>query len=247
MSASTPTPRFSLVVPIYDEQDNVGPLLDEVAEVLAPHGPFEVLLVDDCSKDESVARILRWREARGPDAGWLRLLRLEKNAGQSAAVLAGAEHARAPIVTTIDGDMQNDPRDLPGMVAKVEAGEADGVTGIRAKRRDAFIRRASSRIANWVRNTITGDRIADSGCGIKAYRRELFLSVPRFNGMHRFMATLVRYRGGTVIEVEVNHRPRVAGVAKYGVGNRAWRGLKDCFALRWLRDRMLDYRVDQEA
>ncbi len=242
---SSPAPRFSLVVPVFDEEDNVGPLLDEVSEVLGPHGPFETLLVDDASKDESVERILKWRDDHSAD--WLRLVRLEKNAGQSAAVLAGAERARGPIVVTMDGDMQNDPRDLVKIVEMLETGECAGVTGIRAKRRDSFVRRASSKIANWVRNKLTGDQVADSGCGIKGFRREVFLTVPRFNGMHRFMATLARYRGAEVREIEVNHRPRVAGEAKYGVGNRAWRGLKDCFALRWLRSRMLDYKVEEEA
>lgn len=238
-------PRFSLVVPVYNEEDNVRPLLDEIEEVLEPHGPFETLLVDDASKDASVERIEAWRTEHTAD--WLRLLRFEKNAGQSAAVLAGAEHARGAFVVTMDGDMQNDPRDLIRMVELLEGGECAGVTGIRAKRRDSFVRRWSSKIANWVRNKLTGDQVADSGCGIKGFRRELFLSVPRFNGMHRFMATLARYRGAVVREIEVNHRPRVAGTAKYGVGNRALRGLKDCFALRWLRSRMLDYRVQEES
>lgn len=237
-------PRFSLVVPIYNEEGNVGPLLEEVAEVLAPHGPFETVLVDDASTDSSVGKILEWRTDHAAD--WLRLIRFEKNAGQSAAVLAGAHAAHAPIVVTMDGDMQNDPRDLPQMVQLVESGECAGVTGIRKKRRDSFVRRASSKIANAVRNFITSDRVADSGCGIKAFRRELFLEVPRFNGMHRFMATLARYRGADVREVEVNHRPRTAGTAKYGVGNRALRGLRDCFAVRWLRGRLLDYRVKEE-
>ena len=239
-----PIPRFSLVVPVFNEEANVAPLLDEIEAVLAPHGPFETLIVDDASSDASVDRVVSWRDAH--TASWLRLIRFEKNAGQSAAVLAGAERARGSIVVTMDGDMQNDPRDLIRMVELIERGECAGVTGIRAKRRDGFVRRASSKIANSVRNVLTGDRVTDSGCGIKGFRRDIFLGVPRFNGMHRFMATLARYRGALVREIEVNHRPRVAGQAKYGVGNRALRGLKDCFALRWLRSRMIDYEVEEE-
>lgn len=235
--SDAPAPRFSLVVPVYDEEDNVAPLLAEVAEVLEPVAPYEVILVDDRSRDGSLARIQAWRSEQGAD--WLRVLQMEQNSGQSSAVLAGALAARGAFVMTMDGDLQNDPRDLVTMLAILESGDSDGVTGIRANRQDDFVRRASSRIGNAVRNWITGDRVADSGCGIKGYRRELFLAVPRFHGMHRFMATLVRYCGGRVVEVPVNHRPRVAGQAKYGVGNRAFRGLYDCMAVRWMRRRVV--------
>lgn len=240
----TQLPRFSLVVPIFDEQDNVERLLDEVREVLLPHGPFEALLVDDGSRDQSRARMQAWKARVGAD--WLRIVCLERNAGQSAAVHAGASAARAPLLAAMDGDLQNDPRDLPAMLQKVEAGECDAVVGVRRRRQDTFVRRCSSKIGNGVRNLITGDRVTDAACGIKVVRRELFLACPRFHGMHRFMATLVRYLGGKVVEVDVNHRPRAAGVAKYGIGNRALRGLYDCFALRWLRRRILRYRIAGE-
>jgi dolichol-phosphate mannosyltransferase len=236
--------RFSLVVPIYNEEENVQNLLAEVDEVLRAHGPFEALLVDDGSKDASLARMREWKQQRG--ATWLRIVTLERNSGQSAAVMAGVEQARAAIVTTMDGDMQNDPRDLPAMVARVLAGECDAVVGVRRKRQDTWTRRVSSRIGNGVRNWLTGDRVTDAACGIKAIRREFWLRAPKFVGMHRFMATLVKYLGGTVVEVDVNHRPRAAGTAKYGIGNRIWKGLRDCFAMRWLRTRMLLHRVKEE-
>jgi dolichol-phosphate mannosyltransferase len=236
--------RFSLVVPIYNEEENVGALLAEVAEVLAAHGPFEVLAVDDGSRDASLQRMRDWKRQQRAD--WLRIVVLERNCGQSAAVMAGAEQARAPLVATIDGDMQNDPRDLPGMLATVEAGGADAVVGVRRKRRDTFTRRVSSKIGNAVRNWLTGDRVTDAACGIKVIRREFFLRAPKFVGMHRFMATLVRYLGGTVVEVDVNHRPRAAGTAKYGIGNRIWKGLRDCLAMRWLRTRVLMHRIKEE-
>ncbi len=237
-------PKYSLVVPIFDEEDNVVPLLEEVVAALGPIGPFEAIFVDDCSRDRSVERMLAWKQQHRAD--WLRIVSLAQNRGQSAAVLAGAEQARAPIVCTLDGDRQNDPADLPAMLARVESGAVDGVTGVRRNRKDTFTRRMSSKIGNGVRNWLTGDRVTDSACGIKAYRRELFLAVPRFHGMHRFMATLVRFCGGKVEEVDVNHRPRIAGQAKYGIGNRALRGLKDCLAVRWMRSRVIVYRVAGE-
>lgn len=237
-------PRFSLVVPVFDEQDNVVRLLDEVDEVLSPHGPFEVLLVDDGSRDQSFARMLQWKDSHR--APWLRLVRLAQNGGQSAAFCAGLELARAPVVLMMDGDLQNDPRDLPPMLGRIEQGECDGVSGIRVRRRDSLVRRLSSRLGNWFRNRVTGDRVSDSASGIKAFRRELLLRVPRFKGMHRFLPTLARFAGGRVVEMPVNHRPRVAGQAKYGIGNRALRGLRDCFAVRWYRQRLIHFQVREE-
>lgn len=236
--------RFSLVVPVYNEEENVQRLLDEVDEVLRAHGPFEALLVDDGSTDRSVERMREWKSRHAAD--WLRIVTLVQNSGQSAAVMAGAEQARADVVATMDGDMQNDPRDLPAMVARVLAGECDAVVGVRRKRQDTWTRRVSSKIGNGVRNWLTGDRVTDAACGIKAIRREFWMRAPKFVGMHRFMATLVKYLGGTVVEVDVNHRPRAAGTAKYGIGNRIWKGLRDCFAIRWLRTRMLMHRVKEE-
>lgn len=236
--------RFSLVVPIYNEEETVQQLLREVEEVLVPHGPFEALLVDDGSKDGSVERMRAFKRERGAD--WLRIVTLKANSGQSAAVMAGVEQARGPLVATLDGDMQNDPRDLPAMLELVEKGECDAVVGVRAKRQDTFTRRVSSRIGNGVRNWLTGDKVKDAACGIKVIRRSLFLRAPRFVGMHRFMATLVRYLGGRVVEVDVNHRHRYAGTAKYGIGNRVWKGLRDCFAMRWLRARLLMHEVKEE-
>jgi dolichol-phosphate mannosyltransferase len=142
--------------------------------------------------------------------------------------------------------MQNDPRDIPAMLARVEAREADAVVGVRRKRQDTFTRRVSSRIGNGVRNWLTGDRVTDAACGIKVIRREYFLRAPQFAGMHRFMATLVRYLGGKVVEVDVNHRQRAAGTAKYGIANRIWKGLRDCMAIRWMRTRVLRHRVKEE-
>lgn len=236
--------RFSLVVPIYNEEETVATMLAEVAEVLCPQGPFEALFVDDGSKDRSLEIMQAFKRER--DADWLRVVTLRANAGQSAAVMAGVEQAKGPIVATLDGDMQNDPRDIPSMLARVEEGEADAVVGVRAKRQDTFVRRASSRVGNAVRNLLTGDVVKDAACGIKVIKRSYFLRAPRFVGMHRFMATLVKYLGGSVIEQDVNHRERYAGTAKYGIGNRALKGLRDCLAMRWVRQRLLMHEVEEE-
>lgn len=237
--------RLSVVVPMHNEQENVRPLLDEAASVLAPLGAFELILVDDGSTDATLERARAWKHEHG--AEWLRILALERRGGQSGAVAAGAEGARAPVVGMMDGDMQNDPRDFARMLELVERENWDGASGIRVHRRDSLVRRLSSRIGNGVRNVLTGDRVRDSASGIKVFRREWLLRVPRFNGMHRFLPTLVRYLGGKVIEVPVNHRPRAAGRAKYGIGNRAWRGLQDCMAVRWYRRRLIDPRVREEV
>ncbi|MFT4842194.1 MAG: dolichol-phosphate mannosyltransferase [Planctomycetota bacterium] len=236
--------RFSLVIPIYNEEETVESMLAEVEEVLVSHGPFEALFVDDGSKDNSVALMRAFKKERG--ASWLRIVSLLNNCGQSAAVMAGVEQARGPIIATLDGDMQNDPRDIPSMLERVESGECDACVGVRAKRQDTWTRRMSSRIGNGVRNVLTGDKVKDAACGIKVIRRAFFMRAPRFVGMHRFMATLVRYLGGKVIEQDVNHRQRFAGTAKYGIGNRMWKGLRDCFAMRWVRARLLMHEVREE-
>jgi dolichol-phosphate mannosyltransferase len=231
---------------MHDEEDNVEPLLAEVERVLEHAGPYEVLIVDDASRDRTFDRLCAYKARRAAGA-WLRIVRLARQAGQSGAILAGVERARAPLVATLDGDLQNDPADILRMVAMVEAGECDGVTGVRTVRRDSWVRRASSRVGNWARNAITGDRVVDAACGVKVLPRAAFLGAPRFNGMHRFMPTLLRHAGLRVQETPVNHRPRRAGTAKYGVGNRALRGLWDCLAVRWLRRRALSVEVAREC
>ncbi|HLQ37990.1 MAG TPA: glycosyltransferase, partial [Planctomycetota bacterium] len=150
MTGQPSGPRFSLVVPVFDEADNVPALLDEIAAVLRPHGPFEALLVDDGSRDASRERMRAWKQQHGAD--WLRIVCLQRNCGQSAAVLAGVERARGPIIATLDGDLQNDPRDLPAMLQRVEAGECDMVAGVRRRRHDTLVRRLSSKVGNGVRN-----------------------------------------------------------------------------------------------
>jgi len=234
---------LSLVIPVFNEQDNIQPLLDEVCRVLDGHFEYEVIFVDDGSTDATAERLTAAR-ANCPQ---LRVLRHAKNAGQSAALMSGLRAARAPWVATLDGDGQNDPADIPALYAVAQAD--DGlwmVTGWRQQRRDGWLKRLSSRIANAVRATILGDATPDTGCGLKLMHRESCLQLPHFDHMHRFLPALVLRAGGGVRSVPVNHRPRNCGVSKYGLHNRLWAGIVDLFGVMWLRRRALQPDVTEE-
>jgi glycosyltransferase involved in cell wall biosynthesis len=242
----TPAPELSLVVPLYNEEENLPDLVREIRAALDSIGPtapaWELLLVDDGSTDGSLATMRRL--AAGEPR--LRLLRHRRNSGQSAALATGFRRARGRIVVTIDGDLQNDPADIPRLLAELERG-FDVVSGVRVDRRDSWTRRASSRVANAVRNWATDEAITDVGCSLKAYRREYLAHLPMFGGMHRFLPTLVRWNGARVTEIPVRHRPRLHGVAKYGIGNRLFRALADLWAVRWMRTRWIDPRDVEEV
>ena len=225
------SPELSIVVPVYDEEDNVGPLYERVVEALSNSVTWELLLVDDGSRDATVPRI----EALVAEDHRVRGILHPRNLGQTAALLTGFRSARAPLIATLDGDLQNDPADLPRLLALLEG--HDAAVGIRAKRRDSIVRRASSRIANAVRNALTGDDVVDTGCGIKLFRAEAARAIPAFEGMHRFFPTLLRYQGFTVVQVPVSHHPRTAGTSKYGVLNRLFRSLRDLSGVRGRRPR----------
>lgn len=228
-------PAYSVVLPVFNEQDNMGPLLDEIRSALQPLGePYEVLAVDDCSRDRSL-EVLRSLRDRHPE---LRILRHRINCGQSAAFATGLANARAPVVITLDSDRQNDPADLPRLIAALEPGVA-AVLGVRKRREDSTVRRLSSRFANSYRDLLTGVPVRDAGCFLRVLRRDALRELPVFNGLHRFLATILRYQGYRIVELDVNHRPRVAGRSNYGIGNRLWRGIRDCFAMRWYRARVI--------
>lgn len=228
-------PELSVVIPVFNEEENLRPLIEELESVLKELGiVFEVVCVDDKSTDGSLSVLAELRRTRP----WLRVLCHRVNSGESAAEATGFEHARGAIVITMDADLQNDPHDIPEMLAKLRD-DVVAVCGVRRKREDDWIRRLSSRIANGFRNWVTGDRIGDAGCTFRSLRREALREVLVFNGMHRFLPTILRLQGYRVEEILVNHRPRVKGKSKYGVGNRAWRGLVDCFAMRWYRRRCI--------
>jgi glycosyltransferase involved in cell wall biosynthesis len=228
---------LSLVIPLYNEQDNIAALQQEVAEALAGTD-YELILVDDCSSDETLARI-----QRGPG---VRVIEFEKNTGQSAAMYAGIHAARGEIIVLLDGDRQNDPHDIPKLVAAIEAG-ADLACGYRANRKDTNFKRVQSRIANAVRSRFTGDGVRDTGCTLKAMRRECREALVPFYGMHRFIPALVKGMGYKLAEVPTNHRPRTAGVSKYGFGNRAWKATCDMFAVKWLLSRQVKIRIKGET
>jgi dolichol-phosphate mannosyltransferase len=221
-------PCLSVVIPAYNEEENLIPLAEEVIAALSfLPGGFELILVDDASTD-STARVIE--QFRHPQ---VRGVFHRINCGQSAAVASGFQAARGEFVATLDGDGQNDPADLPAMLEQLLKNGVDCLTGVRTKRQDNFIRRFSSKVANAFRNWITGDQVSDSGCGIRVVRRSALREIPVFNGMHRFMPTLLRGQGFSVEETTVNHRERLRGTSKYGVHNRLWRGLRDCFGIRW--------------
>ena len=232
-ATDTPTLDLSLVIPLFNEEDNVVNLVEEVCRVLEGR-QFEVVLVDDGSTDATVARI--------PQRPEVRVIEFAQNAGQSAAMYAGVHAAKGRIIALMDGDLQNDPADLPKLLEGLEQG-FDLVCGYRAKRKDTPFRRLQSRVANFVRSRFTGDGVRDTGCSLKAMRRDCREALVPFRGMHRFIPALIKGMGYKITEVPVNHRARVAGVSKYGFGNRAWRATRDMFGVKWLLSRQFQIRI----
>ena len=229
---------LSVVIPAYDEAPNLEPLVVELCDALAPlERSWEVVLVDDGSGDDS-ARLLPTLAAKYPQ---LRVVPLARRAGQTAAFAAGFAAACGEVIVTMDADLQNDPADIPSLLAAMDG--HDVVCGVRRRRRDSAWRRLSSRLANAARRAVTGDRVSDIGCSLKAFRRAHIREVALFDGMHRFFPVLLLLHGRSVTEVPVNHRPRRAGRSKYNARNRALRALVDLMAVRWMRSRLLRYEV----
>src|SRR5579859_1283967 len=231
-------PVLAVVVPVKNEADNILPLVGEIHAALSGKHVHEIIYVDDGSDDRTPDML---REARGKYPA-LRVVRHRNSCGQSAAVATGVKAARAPVIATLDVDGQNDPADIPALLRRLldEAPEARSyllVAGWRHKRRDDGIRKISSRIANKIRAGMLKDDTPDTGCGLKVFTREAFLDMPRFDHMHRFLPALMIRRGGKVVSVPVNHRPRERGVSKYGVWNRLWVGIVDLFGVMWLQNR----------
>jgi len=231
-----PEPRISVVVPVCNEAENVEPLAREIHAALAAV-PYEMIFIDDGSTDETGAILLRLKR----ELPALRVLRHSFRSGQSAAVASGVRAARAPWVATLDGDGQNDPADIPGLIAARDDPSNRGVQlfmgNRKASRKDTAWRKLQSSIANGVRSGLLGDGTPDTGCGIKLFAREVFLELPRFDHMHRFMPALFLRQGAKVISVPVGHRPRTRGTSKYGMLNRVWVGIVDIVGVMWLRRR----------
>jgi len=225
--------QLSVVVPVKNEKENIAPLVEEIRAALAGMR-FEIIYVDDGSDDGSWP-LLRGLEADLPE---LRAVRHRIGCGQSTAVLTGVRQARASWIATLDGDGQNDPADIPKMLAQLARGNPlVCVCGYRRKRRDTWLKRFSSRIANGVRGTLLQDDTPDTGCGLKVFSREAFLALPYFDHMHRFLPALFLRGGGAIVSVEVEHRERTRGVSKYGLFNRLWVGIIDIFGVAWLQRR----------
>ncbi|MDI9431553.1 MAG: glycosyltransferase family 2 protein [Planctomycetota bacterium] len=233
---------LSVVAPAHNEAENVAPLVQEVTAVASSLGrAWELIVVDDGSTDETASALRRCMA----DCPSLRVLSMKVRSGQTAAVEAGLREARGRFVAMMDADLQNDPADLPAMLKLLEEDRCDMVNGWRRDRKDPWIRLLSTRIANGVRNRLTHEDIRDSACGLKVFKRQCLSPLKFYNGMHRFLPTLVKMEGFSVMEVPVHHRPRSAGRAKYGVLNRVFRALRDAFAVRWMQSRTVRYECTE--
>jgi glycosyltransferase involved in cell wall biosynthesis len=231
---------LSVVVPVYDEADNIEPLHRELDAALAGvEGAVEFIYVDDGSRDGSDERLLELakRDQR------VRVIRFDGNRGQSAALDAGFRAVEGEITVMLDADLQNDPADIPRLLEALD--RADVVNGVRIERQDSWIRKISSWIANGFRNWVTRESVTDVGCALRVIRSSYLREVKLYRGMHRFLPTLLRMEGATVVEVPVSHRPRRHGVSKYGISNRLFVGIVDVFAVRWMQKRALRYRIKE--
>ena len=242
--AGTAEIELSVVVPVHDEAGNLRPLIEEIEDALAPVVPFEIIYVDDGSTDGTRER-LGQLAAEFPR---LRLVRHKMRSGQSAAIASGVAAARAPLIATLDGDGQNDPGDIPRLLEifrrHQKAGSETMIAGQRIGRRDPWVKRMASSIANGVRAGLLGDGTPDTGCGLKLFGRAAFLGLPQFDHMHRFLPALMQSKGGRVISVQVAHRARAGGRSKYGVFDRLWVGIVDLFGVMWLRRRAIRPEIE---
>jgi dolichol-phosphate mannosyltransferase len=226
---------ISIIVPVFDEEDNVLPMAKEMAAAFAESkNDWELVFVDDCSRDQTWDKIAEAAKADSHVRGF----RLEKNSGQSAAVWTGIKGTNRPLIATLDGDLQNDPADLPKLVG--ELADCDFACGWRHNRRDTFVRRMSSGVARWFRCRTLKSDFKDTGCAVRVFKRDCVQAMFGFNGLHRFMPIIVQGAGFKCKEVPVNHRDRVAGVSKYGVWNRVWRGIYDLIAISWYQKRRVN-------
>jgi len=226
---------LSVILPCANERDNLEPLIKELETEL--HGlkvNFEVLVVDDGSTDGGL-EILRSLQGTRP---WLRVFQHRRNFGQSACYCTGFRLARGELVLTMDADLQHDPADIKRLLGALR-GDVAAVCGIRTGRKDTWVRRFSSTVANAFASWAIGDKVVDAGCTFRLIRRTALAELPVFNGLHRFLPTLLRYQGYEVVRIGVNHRNRPAGISKYGIGNRLWRGVVDCLGVRWYHKRCL--------
>jgi len=232
--------EISVVVPVFNEEENLPILLPRLAEILEGIGlPYEMIFVDDGSVDRS-RRILKDMVSRYPS---LRMIGFKENSGLSAALLAGIREARGSEIVTLDSDLQNDPGDIPKLLGHLD--RYDMATGWRQRREDPWLKRASSKIANAIRNRLSGEEIKDSACTLRAFKKECVRDIPVFNGMHRFLSTLVKMEGYKIIEVPVSHHSRRFGKSKFNIRNRMWRSFVDLLCVRWMKKRRIRYDLEE--
>lgn len=234
---------FSLVVPVYNEKDNIIPLFVRVDSMARANAlSYELIFVDDGSTDGSREVINKLEE----DNGHVKKIFFTKNNGQSAAVAAGIKKASRKAIVTIDADLQNDPDDIPAFLKELD--RFDVVCGYRAKRRDNIVRRLSSRIANRVRSFFTKDNLKDIGCALRAYRSDCGVKdICFFNGIHRFVPAILLFKGCSITEIPTKHHPRIHGVSKYNLFNRLFKVIYDLFGVQWMKSRWIDYKIEQES
>ena len=224
--------ELAIIVPVYDEEENILPMAREVSDAMKNVAiDYELVFVDDASRDSTWQRIQELRKSNPRIRG----LRHIKNAGQSAALWTGILNTTTPLIATLDGDLQNDPADLPKLIAEIK--DVDFVCGVRTKRKDTWVRRVSSKVARWARKSALGVDFADTGCAFRVFKRSTLDGLFGFNGLHRFLPVLVHGGGHSTKEIPINHRARVAGVSKYGVLNRLGRGIYDLIAIAWYQRR----------
>ena len=233
--------EISIVIPLYNERENLVLLDQEITKNIKPlNKSYEVILVDDGSIDGS-SELIRALQKNNSN---LRLIRFGHNHGQTAAFAAGFDKARGDIIVTMDADLQNSPSDIPLLLTAIK--DYDVVCGWRHKRNDPWIKKISSKVANSVRNSLSEESIADTGCSLKAFRRECFKDIKLYNGMHRFFPTLMKMEGFSVTQVKVGHYPRIHGHSKYNISNRLFASFKDLLAIRWMKKRQINYDIIEE-
>jgi len=234
-------PTYSVIVPLKNEEENIEALVDELEPVMKGLGaPWELICIDDGSTDSTLDKLQSLKAVKP----YLRILKFDRNYGQSSAFDAGFKNAQGEFVITLDGDRQNDPKDIPKLVAA--AAHYDLVCGCRTKRKDSLSKRLTSFLANKVRSNLCKDGITDTGCSLKVYRADCLRQIKMFNGMHRFLPALFNNEGFRIHEIPVNHRPRTHGTTKYTFLNRSFNTIADMLAVRWMRNRYLGYKIERE-
>jgi dolichol-phosphate mannosyltransferase len=233
--------KYSVVIPLKNEEENIQKLVEELEPIMmALNEPWELICIDDGSSDKTLEKL----KTLTKEKKYLRTLVFKRNYGQSSAFDAGFRNARGEFIITMDGDRQNDPADIPNLLKEIP--QADLVCGCRTKRKDPFSKKIISRFANLIRSNFCGDEVSDTGCSLKVYRTSCFKKIKLFNGMHRFLPALFKIEGFRIKEVPVNHRPREHGQTKYNIFNRSLNTISDMFAVRWMKQRHLNYEIEKE-